>query len=247
MIGCIGSTPRRGSDARRHPAAWVPIALVAVLAGAGGCSPASAPPAARKAVAVALGPVDPETAITVDGGRVSVRSPLGWSRSPRSDDYLVRYTPGQQKTFPAIVVTSADAPDGIMDITTDNHGDVVAAVARDLAATFSRDGRSTLLKKPMAVKLGDRLGVAWTAPGTAKVDGLKQPIERSCVAVIVAGRMVTVEARAPKGKLDDEGIAAARGVAAALVPPTPADAPPEEPSSAPPAVDDAAAGETPAE
>ncbi|MFM7244022.1 MAG: hypothetical protein ACKO40_07585 [Planctomycetaceae bacterium] len=235
MSGRIGSTPRRDSDSRSQGAAWVLIVLAAVLAGGGGCSSASAPPAARKAVAVTLGPIDPESAITVDGGRLCVRSPLGWSRSPRSDDYLVRYTPGQQKTFPAIVVTAADAPDGLTDVTTDNHGDFVAAVTQDLAATFSRDGRSTLLKKPTAVKLGDRLGVAWTAPGTAKVGGLKQPIERSCVAVVVAGRLVTVEARAPKGKLDDEGLAAARGVAAALVPPTPADAPPEEPASAPPA------------
>lgn len=235
MSGRIGSTPRRGSDTRSQGAAWVLIALVAVLAGGGGCSTATEPPAARKAVAVALGPIDPESAITVDGGRVCVRSPLGWSRSPRSDDYLVRYTPGQQKTFPAIVVNAADAPGGLTDITADNHVDFVAAVAQDLAATFSRDGKSTLLKKPTAVKLGDRLGVAWTAPGTAKVGGLKQPIERSCVAVVVAGRLITVEARAPKGKLDDEGIAAARGVAAALVPPAPADAPPEEPASAPPA------------
>jgi len=243
VSGRIGSTPRRGTATRRHGAAWAIAAVGAVLAGGSGCSTASTPPAARKAVSVALGPTDPESAITVDGGRVSVRSPVGWSRSPRSDDYLVRYTPGQQKTFPAVVVTSADAPDGLTDVTTDNHGEFVAAVAENLAATFSRDGRSTLLKKPTAVKLGDRLGVAWTAPGTAKVGGLKQPIERSCVAVIVAGRMVTVEARAPKGKLDDEGLAAARGVAAAIAPPAPADAPAEEP----PAADDTAAGEQPTE
>lgn len=247
MIGRVGSTPRRGSDTRRHVAAWASVALVAVLAGGAGCSAASKPPAARKAVAVALAPTDPESAITVDGGRVSVCSPLGWSRSPRSDDYLVRYTPSQQKTFPAIVVNAADAPGGIQDVTPDNHAEFVAAVAQDLAATFSRDGRSTLVKKPTAVRLGDRLGVSWTAPGTAKVGGLKQPIERSCVAVIVAGRMVTVEARAPKGKLDDAGIAAACGVAAALAPPAPVDAPAEEPASAPPAVEDAAAGEQPAE
>jgi hypothetical protein len=178
-------------------------------------------------VAVAVGPTDPESAIVVDDGRVAVCSPRGWSRSPRSDDYLVRYTPGPQKTFPAVVVTAAEAPGGIVAVTPENHADVVAAVAADLAATFSREGRSTLLKKPTAVKLGGHLGVAWTAPGTAKVGGLKQPIERSCVAVVVAGRMITVEARAPKGKLDDEGIAAARGVAAGIAPPA---APAEEPA-----------------
>jgi hypothetical protein len=247
VSGQLGSTPRRGSDTRRPVAAWPLVALLAVPAGGVGCSAASTPPAPRPAVAVAVGPTDPESAIVVDDGRVAVCSPRGWSRSPRSDDYLVRYTPSQQKTFPAIVVNAADAPGGIQDVTPDNHAEFVAAVAADLAATFSREGRSTLLKKPTAVKLGGHLGVAWTAPGTAKVGGLKQPIERSCVAVIVAGRMVTVEARAPKGKLDDAGIAAACGVAAALAPPAPVDAPAEEPASAPPAVEDAAAGEQPAE
>lgn len=227
MSGRLGSTPRRGSDTRRPVAAWPLVALLAVPAGGVGCSAASTPPAPRPAVAVAVGPTDPESAIVVDDGRVAVCSPRGWSRSPRSDDYLVRYTPGPQKTFPAVVVTAADAPGGIVAVTPENHADVVAAVAADLAATFSREGRSTLLKKPTAVKLGGHLGVAWTAPGTAKVGGLKQPIERSCVAVVVAGRMITVEARAPKGKLDDEGIAAARGVAAAIAPPA---APAEEPA-----------------
>jgi len=227
VSGRLGSTPRRGSDTRRPVAAWPLVALLAVPAGGVGCSAASTPPAPRPAVAVAVGPTDPESAIVVDDGRVAVCSPRGWSRSPRSDDYLVRYTPGPQKTFPAVVVTAADAPGGIVAVTPENHADVVAAVAADLAATFSREGRSTLLKKPTAVKLGGHLGVAWTAPGTAKVGGLKQPIERSCVAVVVAGRMITVEARAPKGKLDDEGIAAARGVAAAIAPPA---APAEEPA-----------------
>ena len=227
MSGRLGSTPQRGSDTRRPVAAWALVALLAVPAGGVGCSAASTPPAPRPAVAVAVGPTDPESAIVVDDGRVAVCSPRGWSRSPRSDDYLVRYTPGPQKTFPAVVVTADDAPGGIVAVTPENHADVVAAVAADLAATFSREGRSTLLKKPAAVKLGGHLGVAWTAPGTAKVGGLKQPIERSCVAVVVAGRMITVEARAPKGKLDDEGIAAARGVAAAIAPPA---APAEEPA-----------------
>jgi hypothetical protein len=204
---------------------------VLLLAGGPGCSGSKAP---SRSAAVAIGETDPESSITVDGGRLSVRSPVGWSRSPRSDDYLVRYTPGQQKTFPAIVVTATDPAGGIGDVTADTHMAFVTAVADQLADTFSSGGKSTLLKKPAAVKLGPHLGVAWTAPGTAKVGGLKQPIERSCVAVVVAGRMVTVEARAPKGKLDDEGRAAARGVAAAIAPATPAAAPAVEPVAADP-------------
>lgn len=163
-----------------------------------------------------IGAVDPDSAITADGGRIGVRSPVGWTRGSRSDDYVVRYTPGPQKTFPAIVVEAVDPPAGIDEVTAANHDEFVAAVAGQLAETFSNDGKSTLLKKPAPVTLGTHRGVAWSAPGTAKVGGLKQPIERFCLAIVVAGRLYTVEARAPKGKLDDDARAAARGVAAGI-------------------------------
>ncbi len=163
----------------------------------------------------AVAEVDPDSAITVDGGRISVRSPVGWRRGARSDDYVVRYTPGKKST-PSITVIAADPPAGIAEVTAENHQAFVAAVADQLAATFTSGGKSTLLKKPAAVTLGPHLGVAWTAPGTAKVDGLKQSIERCCVAIVTAGRMYTVEARAPKSRLDDAGRAAARGVAAGI-------------------------------
>lgn len=163
----------------------------------------------------AVAEVDPDSAITVDGGRISVRSPVGWRRGARSNDYVVRYTPGKKST-PSITVIAADPPAGIAEVTAENHEEFVAAVAEQLAATFTSGGKSTLLKKPAAVTVGPHLGVAWAAPGTAKVEGLKQSIERSCVAILTAGRMYTVEARAPKGRLDDAGRAAARGVAAGI-------------------------------
>jgi hypothetical protein len=83
----------------------------------------------------------------------------------------------------------------------------------------------------VAVTLGPHLGAAWTAPGTAKVSGMKEPIERSCVAIVFGGRMYTVEARAPKGKLDDSGRSAARGVAAGIA--APAKSPAAEEPAAP--------------
>ncbi len=227
-------------DVPRHVRGLALVAVVVSLTGAGGCSGSKAPPR-KTAATVAVGETDPESAITVDGGRVSVRSPVGWSRSPRSDDYVVRYTPSQQKTFPAIVVTGTEPAGGIGEVTTDNHSEFVAAVAAELAETFSSGGKSTLLKKPAAVRLGTHLGAAWTAPGTAKVGGLKQPIERSCVAVVVAGRMYVVEARAPKGKLDDEGREAARGVAAAIAPPAAGQTGAETSATEPPAQADAPA------
>lgn len=216
MEGATGERMRRSGVA-----AVLGLALLA-----GGCS---AKAAKRKPAAAAakIGAVDPDSAITADAGRISVRSPVAWTRGPRSDDYVVRYTPGPQKTFPAIVVEAADPPGGINEVTAATHDDFVSAVAGQLSETFSKDGKSTLLTKPAPVTLGPHRGVSWAAPGTAKVGGLKQPIERACVAVVVAGRMYTVEARAPKGKLDDDARAAARGVAAGIGEPvSPADAKP---------------------
>ncbi|MFM8735086.1 MAG: hypothetical protein ACKOC8_07835 [Pirellulales bacterium] len=191
------------------------VAVLAVMAvTVGGCSADTKKPRSASGGG-AIAAVDPDSAITVDGGRISVRSPVGWRRGARSDEYVVRYTPGKKST-PSITVTAADPPAGITAVTADNHDKFVAAVTEGLAETFTSGGKSTLLKKPAATKLGPHLGAAWTAPGTAKVDGLKQPIERSCVAIVTAGRMYTVEARAPKGRLDDAGRAAARGVAAGI-------------------------------
>jgi hypothetical protein len=74
---------------------------------------------------------------------------------------------------------------------------------------------------------------------------VKETIDRTSYAVVIGGRMYTVEVRAPKGKLDGEGRAAARAVAAALAPPTSAD----EPAAAEeaPAEEEAPAAEPPAE
>ncbi|MEI8070307.1 MAG: hypothetical protein WCI09_01835 [Planctomycetota bacterium] len=160
--------------------------------------------------------IDADTAIAIDAGRITVASPVGWTRSPKSKDYLVRYQPGAKKTFPSIVVTADDALAGFTEITTENQPQFVEAIATDLAATFSKEGKSSLLKKPTAVSLGSHLGVSWAAPGTAKVGGLSENLDRLLYAVVIGGRLYTVEVRAPKGKLDDTGRAAAKAVAIAL-------------------------------
>jgi hypothetical protein len=206
------------------------VALGLVLLFTTGCSGVGSK-GSSSGGAVRIGEIDPDTAVTVDGGRASVCSPAGWQRGPRSDDHLVRYTPSQQKSYPSVVVLGGDPPAGFDEVTKANHKDFVAAVAKQLAETFSKDGKSTLLKKPVAVTLGPHLGAAWTAPGTAKVSGMKEPIERSCVAIVFGGRMYTVEARAPKGKLDDSGRSAARGVAAGIA--APAKSPAAEEPAAP--------------
>ena len=160
--------------------------------------------------------VDADTALLLDGGRVEISSPLGWTRSPRSQNYLVRYQPGPRKSYPSIVVTAEPAPDGLGEITAANQSELVAAIGTMLAQTFPADGALKLIKKPAAATFGSHKGVAWAMPGTAKVSGLSEPVDRFAYGVVLGGRLYTVEARAPKGKVDDEAKAAAKAVAATL-------------------------------
>ena len=187
--------------------------------------------------------VDFDTAIAVDGGKVEVCSPVGWTRGPQSKSYLVKYIPSRKKTYPSIVVMAADAPEGVAEVDGGSQKDFVAAIDASLAGTFSKNGKSTLLKKPAAARLGPHFGATWAAPATINVDGVRETIDRSSYAVILGGRMYTVEVRAPKGKLDGEGRAAARAVAASLAPPAGEEAAPTA-EEAPAAAD--AAAEAPA-
>lgn len=203
------------------------LLMVAVLPSAIGCTKApgkKGKPAADGGVAEEAGAaegdgVDADTAMAVDDGKVEVCSPMGWTRAPQSKDYLVKYIPSRKKTFPSIVVTAADAPEGITEVDGDGQKDFVAAIAASLAGTYSKNGKSTLIKKPAALRLGSHFGATWAAPATMKVDGVKESIDRTSYAVVIGGRMYTIEVRAPKGKLDGEGRAAARAVAAAIAPP----------------------------
>ena len=181
--------------------------------------------------------VDADTALRLDGGRVEVCSPLGWTRSPRSQNYLVRYQPGPKKSYPSIVVTAEPAPAGLGEITAANQSDLVAAIGTTLAATFPAAGPVKLIKKPAAATFGSHTGVAWAMPGTAKVGGLSGPVDRFAYGVVLGGRLYTVEARAPKGKVDDDAKAAAKAVAATLF--RPAEAPAGNPEGAAPAADPA--------
>ena len=175
--------------------------------------------------------VDADTALLLDGGRVEISSPLGWTRSPRSQNYLVRYQPGPRKSYPSIVVTAEPAPDGLGEITAANQSELVTAIGTKLVETFPADGALKLIKKPAAATFGSHKGVAWAMPGTAKVGGLSEPVDRFAYGVVLGGRLYTVEARAPKGKVDDEAKAAAKAVAATLF--RPEGAPAGQPEASP--------------
>lgn len=203
------------------------LALAALLAGCSGEGKDKAKPAAGAMQAAALVDIDPASRLDLDGGRVSVFSPQGWRRTPRSYDYLVRYQSTPQLPYPAVVVLAADPPSGLAEVTADNHAAFVEAVASQLG-----DGQG-LLRSPARADVGPHHAVTWAAGGEATLDRTPKQIERDCIAVVIAGRMYTVEAWAPRGKLNDAGRAAAKAVAAALAVPSLEPAGPLDPLTPP--------------
>lgn len=220
----------RSVNERTNAGVWMRIGSVACLLAmvilAGGCGGTKATKSAKGGGGKseeAAPAIDPASVMNIDDGKVSVGSPAGWTRSPRSKDYLVRYQPGPKKSYPSIVVTGEDIDAAYQTITAENHEEFKEALAADLANTFTQNGRNTLLKKPAMVTVGPHKGVTWEAPGKAKVEGLAEPIVRNCIAIVVGGRLYRIETRAPKGRVDDKtwssARAAARAVAAAIGPP----------------------------
>lgn len=201
------------------------LVMAALLAGCSQKDSGGGPAVAAKPGSPALPGLDPASRLDLDNGRVSVFSPQGWRRAPRSYDYLVRYQSTPQLPYPAVVVIAGDPPEGFAEVTADNHAAFVEAVTAQLG---EGDGKG-ILRKAARAKVGPHHAVSWAAGGEAKLDGTPKKIERDCTAVVVDGRLYTVEAWGPRGKLSDAGRAAARAVAAALAVPSLEPAEPLEP------------------
>lgn len=219
----------------RCPSAVLVVIMIAVAtAGCGGKKTKNDGTSSGDGAAASDSAIDPDTAFTVDDGRISVASPRGWTRAERSKEYLVKYQPGRKKNFPAIIVSAADAPAGFPAVSAENHAQFAAALAADMAEAFGQIGSSGLVKQPVAVTLGQHLGAAWSMPAQATVGGTKQTIEQQFYAVVVDGRMYTIAAQAPQGKLKADAKSAARAVAGAIALPAPAETfePPAEPAPA---------------
>jgi len=208
--------------------AWMRFTTVACLVFLAGCSSESPNRAPKPKVTTeqatvpseSVPAVEPNSGLDLDGKRVRAFSPAGWRRAPKSYDYLVRYQSMPQLAYPSVVVLAADPPEGFAEVTTENHKAFVDAVAKRLAEEFGVDGKPALRRKPAAATVGSHHAVIWSAPGESKLDRILKPIERECTAVVIDGRLYTVEAWAPVGKLDDKAKAAGRAVAAALAVPS---------------------------
>jgi len=212
------SRPRASLSDRR----LVDVVLLSVIGLlVAGCSGGQEEPTAPdtggpSASATATPGIDPASRLDLDSGRVSVFSPTGWRRAPRSYDYLVRYQATPQVPYPSVVVLAADPPAGITEVTADTQ----AAFVEGLAALLSDREGERLRRPPAVATAGPHRAARWAASGEATLGGLAKEIERDCISVVIDGRLYTVEAWAPRGGLDGQARAAAEAVAAALAIPS---------------------------
>jgi hypothetical protein len=70
----------------------------------------------------------------LDGGKVEVAGPQGWTLLPRDKDYLVRFVKGQPSSLPRLLLYVEDSTnDKLTDVTADNAQAWAAWLDKDLA------------------------------------------------------------------------------------------------------------------
>ena len=178
---------------------WPPLSLLAGLLSASavlvaGCSAdREESPAANAAGAApgaaAIPGIDPASRLDLDGGRVSVFSPAGWRRAPRSYDYLVRYQATPQVSYPSVVVLAADPPADITEVTADSQAAFVEAMASLLAESVQRPPIAP--EKPLRQRLLEsaigRGGAISVTQGVADTGATFEEVEAELIDLVGTG------------------------------------------------------------
>lgn len=120
----------------------------------------------------------------MDGGRVEMAPPEGWTMAPRGSKFLARFIPDADTDYPTILVT-ADDGDGVTNATSEN----LKKLAAEVKAAES-------VKQAKPITIGDKFhGVLYRKVNREK-DSVNKVIDRLMVATVVDGRRYTVELRA---------------------------------------------------
>jgi hypothetical protein len=184
--------------------AWLLVAPVLLI----GCGGPQGPPAAETAAEpAALGDYLPP----LDGGRIEVAPPLGWTVPPRNSKYLVRFTQSRQSSYPSLIIVAEDY-DGLFNVSEQN----VDTFAKQMDARWDGSGASA---KPSCraapFSIGSFVGVTYRRRGRAPADFKKIIVDRLFLDTVVAGRRYTIELRTRQGAVNQYRpylLAVAKGV-----------------------------------
>lgn len=124
----------------------------------------------------------------LDGERVQVAPPKGWHTLPRNPDYLVRFIPKKEASYPAILVTVQPFED-IAEVTSEN--------LKEYRKLLDDPGEDVQLRR-----IERFVAVSYTKQGTLK-DGLRTVLlDRQFLDTVVDHRRYQFELRAKQGTLD---------------------------------------------
>ena len=134
----------------------------------------------------------------LDGGRVELAVPEGWSVPSRDSRYVVKMLKSST-SFPKLIVTSsADDWSGISELNADNVGDFAKAVAERLA---SAEKKIEVIEPVIPMVLGDRPVARYVRRTRFKGSSKTVTVERQILVTLGAGQVYEIDLQSPVGKI----------------------------------------------
>jgi hypothetical protein len=125
----------------------------------------------------------------LDGERIEVAPPEGWTVSPRGEGYVVRFRESTAEKYPMILVTAEDC-EAVANLSPDN--------VREFA---DRTRREESLGAAEPITIGDFVGVVYGKRGK-EAKSLNRILERLLLVTVADGRKYTLELRTWEGQLE---------------------------------------------
>lgn len=134
----------------------------------------------------------------LDQQRIEVAPPKGWYVPSQTSQWIIRFTPSEQMTYPSIIVRAEDYQ-GLANVSRAN----VDEFAEQVAEAFENDKSATKRSVAIApIEIGRFVGVSYRRRGKAPY-GLKEIlVERLLLDTVVAGRKYTIELQTRDGELE---------------------------------------------
>ena len=126
----------------------------------------------------------------LDRERLEVAPPKGWTVSPRTEGYVVRFRESTAEKYPMILLTAEDC-EAMGNLSQDN--------VRDFA---DRTRRQESLGTVEPITIGDFTGIVYRKRGK-EAKSVDRILERLLLVTVANGRKYTVELRTREGRLDE--------------------------------------------
>ena len=146
----------------------------------------------------------------LDNARVEVAPPVGWHVPSRDSQFVVRFTPSPEASYPSILLTAEDH-EGIADVTSEN----VDAFVREVDAALAEGSPAKPSARAAPLVSGAFVGATYRKRAKVKADLATRTVDRLILETVAAGRKYRLELRTEQGTVDryrDDLLAVAEGI-----------------------------------